>query len=251
MDRPKTAKSKPTDTAGMKDAILVASLPHMVFDGWSARALAAGARDAGAGPTGLARAFPGGAKDAALHFGVWLDGRMLAAVGNSFRRKPLRGHEKVALAIKARLRILAPHREAVRRLLAFLARPGNAGAATTMLWRSADAVWRLAGDTSTDFNHYTKRGLLAGVYASTLLFWLDDGGNDFAATDAFLERRIADVMKIFALRGRVRGFADGFAAAGRVKAAVERFAPPATGQGPISAILRRAARARDSLRRAG
>ncbi len=241
----------PADRGGMQDAILAASLAHVVFDGWTARALAAGARDSGFGPTGLARAFPGGAREAALHFGALADRRMQDAIGNTFRRKPPRTHEKVALALKARLRFLAPHREAVRRLLAFLARPGNAGVATTMLWRSADAVWRLAGDTSTDFNYYTKRGLLAGVYASTLLFWLDDGSEDFAATDAFLERRIADVMKIFALRGRVRGFADGFAAAGRVKAAIERFAPPATQRGPIHAILRRTARARDAWRRAG
>ena len=243
-------ESKSTTPDKARDAILAASLSHVVFDGWSAKALAAGARDSGAGPTGLARAFPGGARDAALHFGAWADHRMQTAIGNTFRRRPLRTHEKIALALKARLRILAPHREAVRRLLAFLARPGNAGAATTMLWRSADAVWRLAGDTSTDFNYYTKRVLLAGVYASTLLFWLDDASEDLAATDAFLERRIADVMKIFALRGRIRGFAGGFTAAGRVKAAMERFAPPADLRGPLGGVLRRAAQARDAFRRA-
>lgn len=244
-------QSKPVNLDKARDDILVASLPHVVFDGWSAKALAAGARDSGHGPTGLARAFPGGARDVALHFGDWVDRRMAEAVGKKFHRKPLRGHEKVVLAVEERLRILAPHREAVRRLLAFLARPGNAGAATTMLWRSADAVWRLAGDASTDFNHYTKRGLLAGVYASTLLFWLDDDSDHFADTDAFLDRRIADVMKIFALRGRMKGFTNGFAAAGRVKAAVARFAPSADRRGPIHGILRRAARVRDVLRRAG
>ena len=35
-------------------------------------------------------------------------------------------------------------------------------------------MWRIAGDTSTDFNHYTKRMTLGAVYGSTLLVWLDD-----------------------------------------------------------------------------
>lgn len=248
-------QSKPTNLDKARDEILVASLSHVAFDGWSAKALAAGAAAGGHGPTGLARAFPGGPKEAAAYFGVWADRLMEEAVGNRFRRARLRTHERIAEALRARLKALAPHREAVRRLLGFLALPGNAGVSAKMLWRSADAVWRLAGDTSTDFNYYTKRGMLAGVYAATLLFWLSDESEDFADTDVFLERRIADVMKFFALRGRMRGFVDGLAVAGRLKAAAERFAPKGPMgeglQGPVRAVLRRAVRAREAFRRAG
>ena len=215
-----------TDVERLRDEILEAGLRHVAFDGWSNKAFAAGAKDAGEGAAGLARAFPGGAKDAARHFGVLADRRMTAALGRLLRRKPLRTHERVAAAVRARLRILAPHRQAVRRLLAFLALPLNASLAGKLLWSAADAVWRAAGDTSTDFNYYTKRGLLAGVYGSTLLFWLADESGDFAATDAFLDRRIADVMKIFSLRGRLKSAGEGLAFARSLSESFGRFVPP-------------------------
>ena len=223
---PASRGTRTTNVERLRDEILEASLRHVAFDGWTAKALAAGARDTGAGATGLARAFPGGPRDAAKHFGALTDRRMTEALGRQLRRKPLKTHERIAAAVRARLRILASHREAVRRLVAFLALPVNATLAARLLWRSADAVWRAAGDTSTDFNYYTKRALLAGVYGSTLLFWLADGSEDFAATDAFLERRIADVMKIFSLRGRLKSAGDGLAFVRGLGETLGPFVPP-------------------------
>jgi ubiquinone biosynthesis protein COQ9 len=223
------AQAKPGRAANverLRDDILAAALVHVAFDGWTAKALAAGARDAGAGPAGLARAFPGGPRDAARHFGAWADRRMTEALGRQLRRKPLRTHERVAAAARARLRALAPHREAVRRLVAFLALPANARWAPKLMWRAADAIWRAAGDTSTDFNYYTKRALLAGVYGTTLIFWLNDESENFAATDAFLDRRIADVMKIFSFRARLKTAGEGIAFAKRVGDAFGHLIPP-------------------------
>jgi ubiquinone biosynthesis protein COQ9 len=67
-------------------------------------------------------------------------------------------------------------------------------------------MWRAAGDAATEFNFYTKRGLLAGVYASTLLYWLDDSSDDCAATWAFLDRRTADAMRVPQAIGSLRRF---------------------------------------------
>ncbi|MBM3950459.1 MAG: COQ9 family protein [Rhodospirillales bacterium] len=224
--QPKPKAGRATDMERLRDAILAAALVHVAFDGWTAKALAAGARDAGAGPAGLARAFPGGPRDAARHFGAWADRRMTEGLGRQLRRKPMRTHERVAAAARARLHALAPHREAVRRLVAFLALPNNARLAPKLMWRAADAIWRAAGDASTDFNYYTKRALLSGVYGTTLMFWLTDESENFAATDAFLDRRIADVMKIFSLRARLKSAGDGIAFAKRVADAFGRLVPP-------------------------
>ena len=90
---------------------------------------------------------------------------------------------------------MAPAKEAVRRALAILAMPQNLALATRIGWRSADLMWRLAGDTATDFNHYTKRLTLSGVYGSTLLAWMSDDSEGSAQTSAFLDRRIDDVMR--------------------------------------------------------
>ena len=77
--------------------------------------------------------------------------------------------------------------------------------AAKCLYRTVDAIWYAAGDTSTDYNFYTKRGLLAGVYSSTVLYWLNDDSEGAVATWAFLDRRIADVMKVPKLIGKVSG----------------------------------------------
>jgi ubiquinone biosynthesis protein COQ9 len=70
-----------------------------------------------------------------------------------------------------------------------------AALATRLLYRTVDAMWYAAGDTSTDYNFYSKRALLAGVYAATLLCWLNDNSDGFSATWAFLDRRIAEVLR--------------------------------------------------------
>jgi ubiquinone biosynthesis protein COQ9 len=89
---------------------------------------------------------------------------------------------------------MGPAREAVRSALSILSMPQNVPLAATLAWRSADLMWRLAGDTSTDFNHYTKRMTLAAVYGSTLVAWLDDQSDGWTDSAAFLDRRIDNVM---------------------------------------------------------
>jgi ubiquinone biosynthesis protein COQ9 len=110
---------------------------------------------------------------------------------------------RIAAGVETRLRLLAPHREAVRRGLGLLAMPQNAALGARLLYDTVDALWYAAGDTATDFSFYTKRGMLAGVYAATTLYWLDDRSPDGAATTAFLKRRLAEVALLPRLRARV------------------------------------------------
>ena len=119
--------------------------------------------------------------------------------------QPLTDVDRVATAVRVRLEALGPHREAVSRGLAFLALPHNAALGTRCLYRTVDAIWYAAGDTATDYNFYTKRLLLAGVYTSTLLFWLNDRSEGYAQTWAFLDRRIGEVMRIGGTLGRTVG----------------------------------------------
>jgi ubiquinone biosynthesis protein COQ9 len=100
---------------------------------------------------------------------------------------------------------MGPAREAVRRGLAILAMPQNVSLGLRISWRTADLMWRLAGDTSTDFNHYTKRVTLGAVYSSTLVVWLDDQSHEWAETSAFLDRRIANVMQFEKWKAEWRG----------------------------------------------
>jgi ubiquinone biosynthesis protein COQ9 len=177
-------------------AALAPRLPaHAAFDGWSNEALAMAAQELGV-PAGRARlAFPGGAAEM---IDAWFDS-IDVAMALAFppeRIAAIKVRERIRSLILFRLELILPHREALRRAFAVLAMPQNLAAGLRLGWRSADRIWRVAGDSATDFNHYSKRATLAGVYGSTSLVFLDDKSDDLAETRAFLDRRIDDVMKI-------------------------------------------------------
>jgi len=110
--------------------------------------------------------------------------------------------DRIAAGVRARLELFTDHREAVRRIMSFLALPGHKGEALRLTWDTVDAIWYAAGDASHDFNYYTKRGLLAPVYGTTVLYWLSDESEGFADTWDYLDRRIGDVLKIPATRAK-------------------------------------------------
>ncbi|MGQ0677511.1 MAG: COQ9 family protein [Rhodospirillales bacterium] len=193
--------------ADIRDTIVEKALPHVAFDGWTLTALIAGARDAGLDPARAQLAFPNGEIEAVKHFSDWLDRRMLDALAKR-ELKAMKIRERIAAAVMARLDLALPHREAVRRSLAVLALPLNAPVALGCLYRTVDAMWHAAGDQSTDYNFYTKRGLLAGVVSATTLYWMNDGSDGQAETRQFLDRRIAEVMQVPQVVGRVRKFLE-------------------------------------------
>jgi ubiquinone biosynthesis protein COQ9 len=188
----------------LRPHLVEAMLPHVPFDGWTDSALEAAAAELGVAPAVARLAFPGGAFEMVDAYIRTADVRMLASLDMpEFHALKIRA--KITTAIRTRLEQAAPHREAIRRASAVLAFPGNARRTAGLTWRTADTIWRLAGDTSTDFNHYSKRALAGSVYAATLLYWLNDESPDFADTWAFLDRRIAGVMQIEKVKARLKG----------------------------------------------
>ncbi|WP_309661442.1 COQ9 family protein [Sphingomonas sp.] len=165
-----------------------------VFDGWSRAAVDSAADKLGIDRAQARLAMP---KTQAGLVDTYIQGvdRALQEHLTPERLAGMKIRAKIRALVWQRLEIMALAREAVRRGLAILARPQNLPLAMRIGWRSADLMWRLAGDTSTDFNHYTKRMTLGAVYASTLLAWLDDGSDQSSDTGTFLDRRIDDVMK--------------------------------------------------------
>lgn len=181
--------------------ILTALLPNVPFDGWSETALRRAAVATGREAAAARRAFPGGPIEAVDVFIAEADARMEQELaGRDLASLKIR--ERIATAVRVRLETHARHREAVRRALSLQLLPGNAPRALRGLYRTVDRIWWLCGDNATDFNHYTKRALLAGVYATTLVHWLNDESDGAEDTWAFLDRRIADVMQIQKARGR-------------------------------------------------
>lgn len=198
--------SEQTQRETQRDALLLAALPHIAFDGWTEAALRNGASDAGLAPADVVRFFPGGARDAVAAFSDWADRQMIEAVQTA-DLSDLRHSEKIAFAVRTRLEALTPYREAVRRSVAFLALAPNTPAGLKLLYRTVDAMWHAIGDRSVDFSFYTKRVLLAGVVSATTLYWLDDDSENSSESWAFLDRRLADVLRIPKIRQRAENLA--------------------------------------------
>jgi ubiquinone biosynthesis protein COQ9 len=188
--------------AELRPRLIEAMLKHVPFDGWSAAARDAGADEAGIDRDIAALALPDAASMTEAYT-ARADARMaeaMAAAGVG----AMKIRERIKLALVTRLEQAADDKEAVRRALAVMAMPAHATLGLQTLWRTADAMWRAAGDTATDANHYTKRMTLGAVYSAVLLYWLDDDSEDMADTRAFIERRIEDVMRIEKAKAGVR-----------------------------------------------
>ena len=217
-----------------RDRLLVAVLSHVPFDGWSEKALAAAAAELDIDPEEAHQAFPGGPVALVAYHAAYADRRMEEALKESDLAE-MRLRERIAHAVRLRLEQNAAHREAIRAALPILAQPTNGPDALSSLYRTVDTVWFAVGDKSTDFGFYTKRALLAGVYLSTLLYWLNDGSEDTQATWGFLDRRIADVMRIQTARGQFARFRPpGFGLLRRLREAARAAADPMQAGGPQS-----------------
>ncbi|MCG8508637.1 MAG: COQ9 family protein [Rhodospirillales bacterium] len=182
-----------------RDRVLVGALTHVPFDGWTERSLGAGAVDAGMNPADGLRAFPTGALEAVEHFSDYGDRLMIERL-EARDLGEMKVRERIALAVRSRIEVVGDHREAVRRALSYLALPQNGGAGLRCTYRTVNGMWYAVGDRSTDFSFYTRRGLLSGVYASSVLYWLTDLSDGYSDTWEFVDRRIDGVLKIMTLR---------------------------------------------------
>jgi ubiquinone biosynthesis protein COQ9 len=187
----------------LRDQLVLATLAHVPFEGWSPRALREAAKDQGLDPTIGERLFPGGPLDAIEHFADLAD-RRLMMTASAVDLGGMRRSERIRWLIRHRIEAWADQREAVRRAVTFLSLPSNARVAVRSGWRTADTLWHAAGDAAADFSYYTKRATLAGVYTATLLYWLQDDSDGFADSWAFLDRRLADALNFAQLRMKVQ-----------------------------------------------
>ena len=195
------------DWQNRRDEFLMVLLADVPFDGWSQRLIKQSFDTLNLSPQDQTLLFPKGLKDILAHFSDWADRQMLAAIGAdqpAFDEKRMR--DRVAFGVRARLVALTPYREAVRQSLPLLARPNLGGLALKSSWETADILWNAAGDTSQDFNRYSKRGLLVTVLTSTSLYWLNDGSDQQEKTWRFLDQRIANVLKLGGTIGKCRSF---------------------------------------------
>lgn len=195
-----------TPLEALRARLALAVGENAVFDRWTPRAVASTATQLGIDPAQALLAMPRDAAGLIDAYIAAVDRAMIAAVPPE-QLAGLHVGGRIRALVWSRIAIMAEAREAVRSALAILAMPQNLALAARIAWRTSDSIWRLAGDTATDFNFYTKRLTLGAVYGSTMLVWLDDDSPAFAATAAFLDRRLADVRRFERAKAQWRGSA--------------------------------------------
>ena len=192
------------------DHIIEAILNHVPFDGWSTASLDMAAAECGLNEAEMHNLFPAGIADAIAEYGAYADRNMVEAFygqgATDIAAMPV--HIKIRSLMLIRLEQAAPYKEVVRRTLAVLARPYHAKLASQLLYKTVDEMWRAAGDSSTDYNFYTKRATLSAVYSATLLAFLSDNSADMEKTEAFLDRRLEDVATLTKIARPAKVMAD-------------------------------------------
>lgn len=187
--------AKSSSLQSQRARIFNAARPHLARHGFGQRALALAAVDCGIDAARAELLFPDPGRDLWRWFFDAVQAEWTPSLPRAIAaQKKIR--DKIHAGVKSRFGVLAEYRAIERQAVKFAALPGNAGMAAKFLYQICDDIWRAAGDTSTDWNFYTKRGLLVGVYSSTLLFWLQDESADYTATGEFLSRRIEGVLQI-------------------------------------------------------
>ena len=209
-EAPKT-ESKARSDQQMREAVLAAALPHAAFDGFTENMLQKAGAEAGVAKADLKRLFEDGPISLIEFYSNWADGELEKRLG-AMDLKAMKIRERIAAAVKTRLAILRPHKEAARRAAAQLSLPMHAALGARLMYRTVDAMWRAAGDTSTDFNFYTKRGILAGVYGSTAMRWFNDTSADEKPTEEFLAARIDNVMQFEKFKAKAKEALSNFPA---------------------------------------
>lgn len=189
-----------------KARFLDALCREVPFTGWSRESMRRAGMACGVDEFTQYRLFPGGESEALEAFQLMLDEAIVAAIRADKDWAGRKIRDKIAQAVLYRLEAAAPYKEAIRRALAYYSLPTHWAEGTKRLYSTVDAIWYEAGDTATDYNFYTKRLLLAGVYSSTLMVWLEDDSEDAAETKEFLMRRIDNVMSINKLKAKLPGF---------------------------------------------
>jgi ubiquinone biosynthesis protein COQ9 len=74
------------------------------------------------------------------------------------------------------------------------------------LYKSVDQIWFISGDSSVDFNFYTKRLILSGIYSRIMLFFFNN--DDQVGLEKILDEDLKRVSKIPEIKSKFKIFKE-------------------------------------------
>jgi len=174
-----------------RDKILDIFIAEAKLNGFNEKTLSRSAKSLNVDKIEIYRYFPEGLNDIKNHYFERIDKEMMKSF-SKHKMQEMRIREKISNAIICRFEILQKNKKVVINI--FSLECINPFRVLRRIWETADIIWRLAGDKSTDFNYYSKRLLLSWVYLSTMSCWIDDKDKKFKDTKVFLDKRISEVL---------------------------------------------------------
>lgn len=178
----------------MRRAVLDAALPIAAFDGWTSATLRQACKACDLPDGADALYFPDGPLELINFWASECDSAIETAL-SELDLETTKIRDKVTAGVIARLEAIGPHTAAAKRASARLSLPDAIGQAPKQIWAAADTIWRAIGDTSTDYNYYSKRTVLSAVLSSSLMAWLSDSDPKKQSARAFVDARIENVMQ--------------------------------------------------------
>lgn len=145
--------------------------------------------------------FPEGQSEIFAALNEYLDSKMLEELEKLSR--PAKIRDQIALAIETRL-IEVVDKQVILNMLGYYLLPKNIGLGFTSVANTCDIIWRYAGDKSTDFNYYTKRGLLISAYAASSAFYLADDSENRIDTRNFIKNALDNIINIASLKKTIK-----------------------------------------------
>ena len=190
-------KSKLNDKINQEKILILEDfLKNASFDGWNELTLKKSAKNSNFAEDYYKLLFPEGISDFTNFFYAYTTEKMTDVFFNEENIKNKKIKEKIAFLVETRINIYNSYKESIRSLLSYNLHPQNILNAQLNIWKICDQIWFLCGDKATDFNYYSKRALLEGVYSSSILFWLDDKSNNWEETKSFIVTQISRTLKI-------------------------------------------------------
>ncbi|XP_025890144.1 ubiquinone biosynthesis protein COQ9, mitochondrial [Nothoprocta perdicaria] len=185
----------------LQHRILAAALEFVPEHGWTAEAIAEGAKTLGLSAA-AAGMFRSDGSELVLHFVSQCNTKLAELLEQEQKLVQLGETQKKTTdqflrdALEARLRMLIPYIEKWPQAVSILLLPRNIPSSLSLLTSMIDDICHFAGDQSTDFNWYTRRAVLTGIYNTTELVMMQDSSPDFEDTWRFLENRVADAVNM-------------------------------------------------------
>ncbi|TGW15174.1 COQ9 family protein [bacterium NHP-B] len=194
-----TASVTMDESAALKAKLLDAFLDLVPEKGWSQNTLTHAAQHLELEEGLVWALFPEGEKNALTTWSRLLDQQMEDKL-SALDLASMKIRERIFWGVRTRLTLLTPRKQAASLAFRFLLDPRHTFMATPLIYDTVHVMWTLAGDTSTDYNFYTKRLLLSGVYISTFIYWLRDTSPEHHNTWKFLENRIDNVLSLHKIK---------------------------------------------------